>query len=143
MPFPRRPRPHAQDREPLLGRTAGARELGGGLQLRALRVLGALGHTHRTMNPCLGGPQVRASGEVACSCARCARWAAYVRGRLPGGPAWPQYEVLTAEFVAGLAAYMRQAAAWDKHAWINLTWLFQNSKVSVLAMPMHAWHYMR
>ena len=57
------------------------------------------------------GAQVQASGEVACSCAGCARWGAFVRGRLPGGPAWPQYEVLTAEFVAGLAAYLRQAVA--------------------------------
>lgn len=84
-----------------------------------LPFLAALGPTHRTVSPCVGGAQVRASGEVACSCARCARWAAYTRGRLPGGPAWPQYEALTAEFVAGLAAHLRRAAASNKHAWIR------------------------
>jgi len=51
------------------------------------------------------------SGEVRCECAGCARWAAFVRGRLPEGPAWPQYEVFTREFVAGLAAYLGCAGA--------------------------------
>ncbi|KAK9832727.1 hypothetical protein WJX81_004832 [Elliptochloris bilobata] len=56
-------------------------------------------------------PQVGPSGEISCSCSECARWGAYVRGRLPGGPAWPQYEAFTAEFVADLAAYLWKRAA--------------------------------
>ena len=48
-------------------------------------------------------------GEARCSCARCSRWDRFVRGEEPGG--WPRYEVITAELVAGLAAWLRGEAA--------------------------------
>ena len=54
--------------------------------------------------------QVGHSGEVRCACAGCARWQTFVRGQQRGGPAWPQYEVFTAEFVDALAAYLRSVA---------------------------------
>jgi len=44
-------------------------------------------------------------GEARCSCDRCSRWDRFVRGGDPGG--WPRYEVITAELVAGLAAWLR------------------------------------
>ena len=44
-------------------------------------------------------------GEARCSCDRCSRWDRFVRGEDPGG--WPRYEVITAELVAGLAAWLR------------------------------------
>eukprot|EP00873_Tetraselmis_striata_P014575 jgi/Tetstr1/434839/TSEL_002554.t1 len=51
-------------------------------------------------------PQVNGKGHVTCVCARCVAWKQYVRGELPGGPPWPQYEVFTEEHIRGLAAYI-------------------------------------
>lgn len=57
---------------------------------------------------CAGEPhpmEVESHGEARCSCDRCSRWDSFVRGKDPGG--WPRYEVITAELVAGLAAWLR------------------------------------
>ena len=57
---------------------------------------------------CAGEPhpmEVESHGEARCSCDRCSRWDRFVRGEDPGG--WPRYEVITAELVAGLAAWLR------------------------------------
>lgn len=55
-------------------------------------------------------PQVDArSGELSCSCSRCATWHAFVEGRPPHGT-YPQYEVLTQEHIGGLAAYLLERA---------------------------------
>ena len=62
--------------------------------------------------PC--SPQVDHLGRVSCACAGCARWKSYVAGDLRPSPPWPsypQYEVLTREHVAALAAYLRARAA--------------------------------
>ena len=53
-------------------------------------------------------PTVDATGAVTCTCSGCERWSKYVAGTL--GERWPtykQYEVLTAEYVAKLARYLR------------------------------------
>jgi len=53
-------------------------------------------------------PTVDATGAVTCTCSGCERWSKYVAGTL--GERWPtykQYEVLTAEYVAQLARYLR------------------------------------
>eukprot|EP00227_Mantoniella_beaufortii_P017705 CAMPEP_0197589410 /NCGR_PEP_ID=MMETSP1326-20131121/10371_1 /TAXON_ID=1155430 /ORGANISM="Genus nov. species nov., Strain RCC2288" /LENGTH=154 /DNA_ID=CAMNT_0043154343 /DNA_START=161 /DNA_END=621 /DNA_ORIENTATION=+ len=61
-------------------------------------------------------PEVDGQGQVTCACAGCARWKAYTAGRLGAPwPAWPQYEVLTREHVASLAAYLRARAAHHHH----------------------------
>ena len=57
---------------------------------------------------CAGEPhpmEVESHGAARCSCDRCSRWDRFVRGDDPGG--WPRYEVITAELVAGLAAWLR------------------------------------
>jgi len=57
---------------------------------------------------CAGEPhpmEVESHGAARCSCDRCSRWDRFVRGEDPGG--WPRYEVITAELVAGLAAWLR------------------------------------
>ena len=57
---------------------------------------------------CAGEPhpmEVESHGAARCSCDRCSRWDRFVRGEEPGG--WPRYEVITAELVAGLAAWLR------------------------------------
>ena len=57
---------------------------------------------------CAGEPhpmEVASHGAARCSCDRCSRWDRFVRGEDPGG--WPRYEVITAELVAGLAAWLR------------------------------------
>lgn len=51
--------------------------------------------------------QVDASGTISCSCSSCLAWDQYVKGQLPGGPAFPQYEVLTSDFIGALADYIR------------------------------------
>ncbi|CAL8464710.1 g4245 [Coccomyxa elongata] len=55
-------------------------------------------------------PEVAPNGVVSCGCEECARWQAFLEGRLPGGPTWRQYEVWTREYVTALAAYMWQRA---------------------------------
>ena len=53
-------------------------------------------------------PTVDATGAVTCTCSGCERWSKYVAGTL--GERWPtykQYEVLTTEYVAQLARYLR------------------------------------
>ena len=57
---------------------------------------------------CAGEPhpmEVESHGAARCSCDRCSRWDRFVRGEDPGG--WPRYEMITAELVAGLAAWLR------------------------------------
>lgn len=51
--------------------------------------------------------QVAHTGVVSCGCVGCARWQAFLEGRLPGGPTWRQYEVWTRDYVTALAAYLR------------------------------------
>ena len=50
--------------------------------------------------------QVAPTEVVSCGCGECARWQAFVEGRLPGGPTWRQYEVWTREYLTALAAYL-------------------------------------
>ena len=44
---------------------------------------------------------------MSCGCAGCGEWRAYLGSRLPDGPGFRQYEVLTADLVAALAACLR------------------------------------
>ena len=58
------------------------------------------------LNLCMH-PQVGSSGTLSCKCSACSRWKAYVKGELPGGPSWRQYEVWTQCYVHALATYLR------------------------------------
>ena len=53
--------------------------------------------------------QVGPSGTLNCKCSACVRWKLYVKGELPGGPTWRQYEVWTQCYIQALAAYLRHA----------------------------------
>lgn len=54
-------------------------------------------------------PQTGPSGTLHCKCRACCRWKLYVKGELPGGPTWRQYEVWTQCYIQTLAAYLRHA----------------------------------
>ena len=53
--------------------------------------------------------QIGSSGALTCDCNPCLRWKLYVKGELPGGPTWRQYEVWTQCYIQALAAYLRHA----------------------------------
>ena len=49
------------------------------------------------------------TGAVSCACAGCERWKRYITGTLgEGWPTFPQYEVITADYVTQLARYLRR-----------------------------------
>ena len=63
---------------------------------------------------CRGAPhpmEIGDGGAASCACARCGRWARFVRGEEPEGGGWPRYEVLCTELVDGLAGWLRGVAA--------------------------------
>ena len=83
--------------------------------------LGTTYHVYSSLLPVINSllpVQVQPDGSLLCSCMGCQRWQAFLHGDLLERQPWAgppshhpglrQYEVLTQELIAGLAAYLRQ-----------------------------------
>eukprot|EP00959_Pyramimonas_sp_CCMP1952_P013100 276908-Pyramimonas_sp.AAC.2 len=58
-----------------------------------------------------GRSQVSDAGRVFCLCSNCERWKAFLDGHHSEGAGWPQYEVITRDFISLLADYIHGIAA--------------------------------
>lgn len=93
-----------------LGRKS--REAGSAVDAAALPSASVLEREFGLFDPTRAGclPTVDATtGAVSCACAGCERWKRYITGTLgEGWPTFPQYEVITADYVTQLARYLRR-----------------------------------